>query len=378
MFADRDRLENRWRLDPADLFHGVRCDKGGPSIGPVRLLQRKAAGWEPRPIAELNLILRTKVDYPIDFSTRRDGLAAVAHAMNEDDLARAIFCTLHMRLVPLNDAGAALRAMEADWLAKASPDDPDHPGWPAGAPDRKGGEFRTKTGEERSLVPTANWSSGLPQASGKSEAMDAALRRALRFSLIAQLKAWNEQIEAVDALVFPHDHWNYMQQAQEKLKHVNNALLLDNVAMILISVREANVKVDAAVTFAAGGPRTLEELRVSNEDLGFPSMGAFVKIDVEEIADLEKRFGPAPAARLRISSSLRANHKCRSSRSRTAAQHPEYYRATVPFACRSQCRHVLFNRERRRENCRAEMVENAVFRSAMATWCRYAAKIGHC
>jgi hypothetical protein len=29
-------------------------------------------------------------------------------------------------------------------LEKASPDDPKHPGWPAGAPDSQGGKFRPR------------------------------------------------------------------------------------------------------------------------------------------------------------------------------------------------------------------------------------------
>jgi hypothetical protein len=31
---------------------------------------------------------------------------------------------------------------------KARPDDPKHPGWPAGAPDSRGGKFRPKDGDE--------------------------------------------------------------------------------------------------------------------------------------------------------------------------------------------------------------------------------------
>ena len=32
-------------------------------------------------------------------------------------------------------------------LLKASPDDPEHPGWPAGTPGGRGGQFRTKDGD---------------------------------------------------------------------------------------------------------------------------------------------------------------------------------------------------------------------------------------
>jgi hypothetical protein len=31
---------------------------------------------------------------------------------------------------------------------RASPDDPEHPGWPAGTPDGRGGKFRPKDGDE--------------------------------------------------------------------------------------------------------------------------------------------------------------------------------------------------------------------------------------
>jgi hypothetical protein len=62
----------------------------------------------------------------------------------------------------------------------------------------------------------------------------------------------------------------------------------------VVSVKEANAKIDAALKFAAGGPRTLEELRVSDEDRGFASMKEFVKIDDGDTVDLEKRYGPAP------------------------------------------------------------------------------------
>jgi hypothetical protein len=72
------------------------------------------------------------------------------------------------------------------------------------------------------------------------------------------------------------------------------ALLLDDAATMIATPRETNVNVAAAVKFAEGGPRTLEELRVSDEDMGFPSMKAFEKIDESDAADLEKRFGPAP------------------------------------------------------------------------------------
>jgi hypothetical protein len=37
---------------------------------------------------------------------------------------------------------------EQQSVSKASPDDPKHPGWPAGTPDGRGGKFRPKDGDE--------------------------------------------------------------------------------------------------------------------------------------------------------------------------------------------------------------------------------------
>jgi hypothetical protein len=81
---------------------------------------------------------------------------------------------------------------------------------------------------------------------------------------------------------------------EEKFNHMNDALLLDDAATIIASLRDTNVNVAAAVKFVEGGPRTLEELRVSDEDMGFPSMKSFEKREESEesdAADLEKRFG---------------------------------------------------------------------------------------
>jgi hypothetical protein len=41
---------------------------------------------------------------------------------------------------------AILALAEPDYVQKASADDPQHPGWPAGTPDGRGGKFRPKDG----------------------------------------------------------------------------------------------------------------------------------------------------------------------------------------------------------------------------------------
>ena len=71
------------------------------------------------------------------------GLWAAARALDEGELHRAMLATQHMRLPYLSE-DEARRAADAEALSKASPDDPDHPGWPAGAADGRGGQFRPK------------------------------------------------------------------------------------------------------------------------------------------------------------------------------------------------------------------------------------------
>jgi hypothetical protein len=218
--------------------------------------------------------------------------------MNEGDLARAAICTVHMRLPPLHDERAARRARRFDRLAKASDDDPVHPGWPAGTPGGVGGRFRPKTSEERMLLlPQAP---ALPAVIGAAGLSPTALatKRAVRFAITARLKAWNDQLADMRTQIHPHDDWNALDRMKAKLRDLNSALLLDEMETMIASLKETHEDIKAAIEFARGGPKTLEELRVSDEDIGFASMDAFKKSDGDEIDleqfFLEKRFGPAP------------------------------------------------------------------------------------
>jgi hypothetical protein len=57
-------------------------------------------------------------------------------------------------------------------LLKASPDDPEHPGWPAGTPDGRGGKFRPKDGDARDGT---NGSLDVPEGAPRGRAQFAAL-----------------------------------------------------------------------------------------------------------------------------------------------------------------------------------------------------------
>ena len=48
------QAERGYRLDPPGHPRGVNCGAQGPALGPIRLLVKTAAGFEPRPLAELN------------------------------------------------------------------------------------------------------------------------------------------------------------------------------------------------------------------------------------------------------------------------------------------------------------------------------------
>lgn len=79
-----------------------------------------------------------------------DGIGAVAKALNEGDPARACIAAVFLRLpdIPEHSLDALTKCATAlleIGLLKASPDDPEHPGYPAGTPDGKGGQFRPKS-----------------------------------------------------------------------------------------------------------------------------------------------------------------------------------------------------------------------------------------
>lgn len=141
---------------------GVSCDSNGVFVGPAPLLKRPPDCfgrpiWRPRPTADVNRDLSFCYGLPVDVTNKTSGLAAVARALNDGALVRAQIATLHLRLpdlprlndgMPMHGRRVALaKALHWSGLLKASPDDPEHPGWPKGAPGGQGGKFRPKDGE---------------------------------------------------------------------------------------------------------------------------------------------------------------------------------------------------------------------------------------
>ncbi|HMK89079.1 MAG TPA: RNase A-like domain-containing protein [Methylocystis sp.] len=79
-----------------------------------------------------------------------DGIGVVGKALNEGDPARACIAAVFLALPQIPDGSIpalmkCAKTLAESGLLKASPDDPEHPGYPAGAPDGKGGQFRPKS-----------------------------------------------------------------------------------------------------------------------------------------------------------------------------------------------------------------------------------------
>jgi hypothetical protein len=145
---------------------------------------------------------------------------------------------------------------------KASPDDPVHPGWPAGTPGGLGGKFRPKDGSAREAAETAIHRT--------------ALRRAIRTLLMQTLSLPFE----VAANIIP------------ALGEAADVIMVGQLAETAAEFQKLNVDTQAALDFIANGPYSLDALRVSPDSESFSSYDQFYKGLVSEDI-LALRFGSA-------------------------------------------------------------------------------------
>jgi hypothetical protein len=152
-----------FRLSPSG--HGVSCDAGGVFVGSIPLLKRTRTNgreiWEPRDCDELSAELGSRFGLPIDASSKAQGIAAAARALNEGAVARAQLVTLHLRIPdpsPLAKAKpsrgeiiAFIRGLYEIDLLKADWDPTKHPRWPKLSPDSQGGRFAPKGEDDTDL-----------------------------------------------------------------------------------------------------------------------------------------------------------------------------------------------------------------------------------
>ncbi len=147
-----------FRLSPSGKGRGVSCDANGAFIGSIPLLKRaKIHGrdrWEPHNSSDLSKQLGNQLSLPIDMSAKAGGIKAIANALNEGNVVRAQIAAVLLGIPdpqPLREGSRSRSEMikfirDLDWsgLIKAEWDPDEHPRWPAGTPDNRGGEFAPK------------------------------------------------------------------------------------------------------------------------------------------------------------------------------------------------------------------------------------------
>ncbi|MGA8169688.1 MAG: hypothetical protein WB816_02445 [Methylocystis sp.] len=217
----------------------------------------------------MNRLLTRTFARPIDCAGLMPGLGAVARAINEGDLARAMIATTQMRLPTLSEDEAS-RAAAATELAKAAADDPDHPGWPAGTPGGRGGQFRPKDEPSETVKET------------RKKKTEAELPQLIRRRLIR---------ETLRRVLTPQRVMRLAGEvAANAIPMVNVAADVaaagDIAAMAADSV-ELKREADAALDFIKNAPYKLDDLRVGMEDKSFSSFDAFKNVGVA------KFHGPA-------------------------------------------------------------------------------------
>jgi len=179
-----------------------------------------------------------------------------------------------MNLPVLPGEEAYQLAAEAEQILKASPDDPKHPGYPKGAPDRRGGQFRSKTalvGEEAEKVVEKRLQNLVIRRTFR-----AGLRRIL--TARAALRAGAELVSNVDPF---------------GPAEIGDALAIEQMGEIAAETAEIKVESEAALDFVKKGPWDLEDLYAGKKPENFDTFAAFKKISEVERNDVEKRYGDA-------------------------------------------------------------------------------------
>jgi hypothetical protein len=144
-----------FRLSPSGHGQGIACDANGAFIDSTPLLKRAHDNaWIAREAAELSDALGAHYGLPIDISSKTAGLEAIARALNAGNIAHAQLVTLHLQIPetpelaksasPHDDAISFIRGLDASKPLQKMWEPDDHPRWPAGSPDKQGGEFAPK------------------------------------------------------------------------------------------------------------------------------------------------------------------------------------------------------------------------------------------
>ena len=269
-----------WRLseNSGDDNLGLACTEQGLMLGRTALIEQRDGRFVVREWAEIERLLSRAYRKQLSVDRIMSGLATVTAALNANDQGLARIAAVHLRIPDLPDL-AARDAMEAedvlikclrqrelkDEIRKASPDDPKHPGWPAGTEGGRGGQFRPKDGSE------AVTAQDVIERIRRIKA-----RRALRTEALAVLRLAAE----------------LMADAVPGIGLAADAATLIDMANTIAELKKLKIDADAAIEFVKHGPYSLEELQVSSDYEEFSSYGDFIK-DAAYIALVVKRFGGA-------------------------------------------------------------------------------------
>jgi hypothetical protein len=174
-------------VNAADDCLGVSFGPGGLFIGPIPLLQKVDGRFLVRPMEDLEYATGLAFDESIGIARYQRALEGVVRALNDGDQAQALLRVQLTGLPALPGTDAYERAIEAESLLKASPDDPKHPGYPKGAPDGRGGQFRFKdNADAETTADSAQAASQLHE--GQVQLERKVVRRAIRGALARMFK----------------------------------------------------------------------------------------------------------------------------------------------------------------------------------------------
>jgi hypothetical protein len=269
-----------WRLSEygSDDNLGLACTEQGLVLGRTALIERRDGHFVVRERSEIERLLSRGYRMELTVERLMPGLATVAAALNANDQALARIAAVHLRIPDLPDHAArdameaadvliqyARRSELAHEIRKASPDDPKHPGWPAGTEGGRGGRFRPKDGSEGAVAQD------IIDRIARIKA-----RHELRTEALAVLRLAAELlVDAIPGIGFAADV----------------ATLID-MANTIAELKKLKIDADATIDFVKKGPYSLEELQVSKDYEEFSSYGDFVK-DGSYLEMLAKRFDAA-------------------------------------------------------------------------------------
>ena len=263
-----------WRLSEAGENNlGLACTNEGLILGRTPLIERRDRRFVVRDRAEIETLLSRAYRKNMAADRLMSGLATVAAALNANNSCLARIAAVHLRIPNLPDRSARddleaqdilIKFASADphEIHKASPNDPKHPGWPAGTPGGLGGEFRPKDGSGVAIT---------------QDIKDRINRQRLRLSLVAALHIG---LEALATLIPGVDV-------------AADVAMVADLARTLTEYGKLAVDATAAFNFITAGPHIIEDLQVSSSDYEeFSSYDQFVKVGASP-DQMAKRFGGA-------------------------------------------------------------------------------------